>query len=264
MKPLLVLLPLLVMACATPTRGEKPAGEPASLTYFHSKLRDGSSRFTVVCLGDSNTEVNWTSEGSLNWVGLLSAGLFESGSVGRHRVINAGVSGHTFADGLDRLDRDVLAFDPDLVIISFGTNDVNAGASPKQIEQRLSEMIRRIREFGPASLLVRTPVPFYNESAESPGWEKSPELAAIVEAIRKTARRENVAIVDHYSSWPEDLSAEEVARHMYNRLHPNGAGHARFYRELAPVLGLREVLLWQKKNEPNETTKQSGKESKKE
>ena len=38
-------------------------------------------------------------------------------------IINAGISGDTAEGGLKRLDRDVLSYEPDLVIVCFGLND---------------------------------------------------------------------------------------------------------------------------------------------
>ncbi len=38
-------------------------------------------------------------------------------------VINSGIGGETVVDGLNRLDNDVLYFDPQVVIINFGLND---------------------------------------------------------------------------------------------------------------------------------------------
>jgi lysophospholipase L1-like esterase len=42
-------------------------------------------------------------------------------------IVNAGVSGDNAAGGLARLERDVLAFNPDLAVVCFGLNDVNGG-----------------------------------------------------------------------------------------------------------------------------------------
>jgi lysophospholipase L1-like esterase len=38
-------------------------------------------------------------------------------------VINSGISGHTSVQLYERIDRDVLAYDPQIVIIWIGTND---------------------------------------------------------------------------------------------------------------------------------------------
>lgn len=39
-------------------------------------------------------------------------------------IINAGISGDTSWGGAERLDRDVLSHNPDLVVVCFGLNDI--------------------------------------------------------------------------------------------------------------------------------------------
>ena len=42
-------------------------------------------------------------------------------------IINSGISGDTAEGGLERIERDVLRFNPDLVVVSFGLNDCACG-----------------------------------------------------------------------------------------------------------------------------------------
>ncbi len=42
-------------------------------------------------------------------------------------IINAGISGGSAVQGYKRLERDVLRFSPDLVVVAFGLNDANDG-----------------------------------------------------------------------------------------------------------------------------------------
>lgn len=46
-------------------------------------------------------------------------------------MINAGISGGSAANGLERLERDVLSRNPDLVVVSFGLNDATVGGKEK-------------------------------------------------------------------------------------------------------------------------------------
>ena len=77
---LLFLCALGLTACATSSAGmnQKKDETASSLAHIRQKMA-GEEHFTIVALGDSVTEVNWTTRGHLNWVGLLSASLFESG-----------------------------------------------------------------------------------------------------------------------------------------------------------------------------------------
>jgi hypothetical protein len=87
-----------------------------------SSLRAGfeSGRYrSLVAFGDSIVEGYAQPEG---WPEMLARDLGQ-----RYPavvVLNAGISGNTAGDGLSRLERDVLSRDPDLVLISFGLNDM--------------------------------------------------------------------------------------------------------------------------------------------
>lgn len=60
-------------------------------------------------------------------------------------IINAGISGNTTKDGLQRLERDVLDKGPDLLILCFGLNDVTA-FTPEQYAENLYEIIKRLKK----------------------------------------------------------------------------------------------------------------------
>lgn len=61
------------------------------------------------------------------------------------KVINAGVSGDTTADGLARLDW-VLQERPDAVILALGANDALRGLSPQDAEANLDAILSRLSE----------------------------------------------------------------------------------------------------------------------
>ena len=69
------------------------------------------------------------------------------------RVVNAGASGDTTADGLARLDW-ALADKPDLVILELGANDMLRGLDPRIVRDNLDAMIRTIQQSGAKVLLA--------------------------------------------------------------------------------------------------------------
>lgn len=255
-RPLALALLVAALPALAPAQHPAPAATPAvasaapapeSLRHFLEVKNDKKSFVTVVCLGDSNTEVNWTSRGHLNWVGLLTCGMFESAAIGRFRVINSGLSGDTATRALDRLDRDVIAFDPDLVIISFGMNDFTK-EKPETTRASLEALVGRLREKNPdCSLLLRTPQPVYIVDQGIAQWGKEPEFVATMEVIRDVAREQKIALVDHFALWTDGDQPQPPQYYSYDRLHPNEFGHLRFYEELAPLLELKTELRWMKK-----------------
>lgn len=62
-------------------------------------------------------------------------------------IIKAGISGDAAPHGLERLEKDVLRYEPDLVIVCFGLNDASKGIEGiDDYRQALSGIFARIRE----------------------------------------------------------------------------------------------------------------------
>src|SRR5262245_46795183 len=72
-------------------------------------LLDFSRPKTIVCLGDSVTGVYYHTGGVRAYPEILEIALKKGYPAAEIRVINAGISGNTTQNGLDRLDRDVLS-----------------------------------------------------------------------------------------------------------------------------------------------------------
>jgi len=75
------------------------------------------------------------------WAEFLADGAFGS-------VINAGIGGNTALDIFDRVDADVLAYRPLLVVDECGTNDLVAGATADQVIERKSALFAKYRSIG--------------------------------------------------------------------------------------------------------------------
>ncbi len=210
---------------------------------------------TIVAFGDSNTEQNhWSAGGGCCWVGLLDMGLC---CILRERVvINSGRSGSSLIDAAERLERDVLRFNPDVVIIGFTGNDC-IKYPPEEFGRRLREIIRRIRERSPECVLVlrtATPVIDMNTGLEEELYrcgDKTVDSAtrgAFASVIREIAEEEATLLADHYASWKKSMESScrgDMVLLMGNPLHPNAMGHRRIYSEIAPLFGALPELFFE-------------------
>lgn len=221
-------------------------GTPAHFSHLRAKF------VTIVALGDSITDVNHTTLGCLNWVGLLGMGLqgadvFPQG----YTIINSGNGGDHLTHALARLDRDVLRFQPDIVIIAYGMNDCRS-STPEVFGTRLRAVVTRIRagcnangEGGGCSIVLRTPNPMINlltgqELHEVPEGNRmiQTDLAAFAKVICEVAAEQDTLCVDHYTRWTHSMRSScvgDMIQLMNDPIHPNAQGHRRFYHELAPV-----------------------------
>ena len=64
-------------------------------------------------------------------------------------IINSGISGDNAPNGLSRLERDILPFHPDLVVVSYGLNDSTRGLEALDAyRDSISSIVRRLIEEG--------------------------------------------------------------------------------------------------------------------
>lgn len=76
----------------------------------------------------------------------------------RWRVVNAGVSGNTTTDGLDRL-REVIAYKPRITIVEFGGNDGLRGLPIANTRANLGEIIQKVEAAGSKVLVAGLTLP---------------------------------------------------------------------------------------------------------
>ncbi len=74
-------------------------------------------------------------------------------------MVNSGVGGDKIVDGLHRIERDVLRYNPDLVLIEFGLNDCASDGlwGIPAFRAKTEKMIEMIRAETPADIILMTP-----------------------------------------------------------------------------------------------------------
>lgn len=98
-------------------------------------------------------------------------------------TINAGVSGGNATQALERLERDVLRHQPDLVLVAFGLNDSLGGREGlPAFRTALTTIFQRVTQETPASVIFLTP-PFM---ARRKNVRVHPEHEDFVESITQT------------------------------------------------------------------------------
>ncbi len=129
-------------------------------------------------------------------------------------TVNAGVSGDRAPAGLARLERDVLAFHPDLCVVCFGLNDCHKGLDEiPTYTGALREIFRRLRAEG-IEVIFMTPnrmntrvsklitQPSLIAIAEkSAHLQNDGVLEAYLQAADCVAREEGVTVCDAHAKW---------------------------------------------------------------
>lgn len=176
-------------------------------------------------------------------------------------VGNAGVGGNTTRDGLRRLEKDVLAYRPRVVVVSFGINDaaVDVWKKPPATEPRvpLAEYRENLRTIAAkvkavdAEVIFVTPNPLrwtsmlrdlYGRAPYDPAREDgfdAPLLERYRAAMREVAAELGTPVVDSPEVWAAALAEKgggKVEEFLLDGMHPNDAGHAAIAKALLPVV----------------------------
>ncbi|WP_396592905.1 SGNH/GDSL hydrolase family protein [Brevundimonas sp. R86498] len=122
---------LLLAAPAFPALAQAPTACPLDAAQVvtnggleASRAAVAAGRLTILAMGSSSIEGVGASRPELGFVPMLEAGLQRRLPGVAITVINKGIGGETARETADRLEREIAAGTPDLVIWQLGTNDV--------------------------------------------------------------------------------------------------------------------------------------------
>ena len=161
-------------------------------------------------------------------------------------VINAGIGGITAKDSITRMEMQVLAHNPDLVIVCFGLNDVNG--TLEEYLDALRNIFGRCQE-REVDIIFMTPNMLNTYVAEGTE-EKYREYAAktaemqncgrmdlFMESACKLASSMGVAVCDCYGAWKKLSETQDTTLLLANRInHPTKEMHALFADMLFAVI----------------------------
>lgn len=132
-------------------------------------------------------------------------------------ILNRGVSGDATAEGLARLERDVLAESPRVVIVALGANDLLRRQPPEPAFANLRAIVDRIHAKGALVVLVGVDGRIYGD------W--GPRYRALA---RETGCVYVPDMLDGVLGDP---------RLMYDQIHPNAQGYAKIAERLDSEVG---------------------------
>ncbi|MCH2546377.1 MAG: arylesterase [Alphaproteobacteria bacterium] len=79
------------------------------------------------------------------------------------KVINGGVTGETTTGGASRLKWSLDKYQPDIVMIALGGNDMLRGISPKVVRKNIDAMLAMLQERGIKTILMAVKVPPHHD-----------------------------------------------------------------------------------------------------
>lgn len=169
-------------------------------------------------------------------------------------IHNAGVGGSATDQALARLDRDVLAHKPKIVVIQFGINDsaIDVWKKPpaqaprlsvNEFEANLRKIISRTRDAGASPILMTAnPLRWTPKLKElygkapyditRPDGFEAPTLVRYNAAVRNLAAELQIPLVDIH----QEFHQRDPDRLLLDGMHPNDAGHEIIAYLLTPVI----------------------------
>jgi lysophospholipase L1-like esterase len=149
-------------------------------------------------------------------------------------VINSGISGDTAKGCLERVDRDVLVFNPDLVVVSVGLNDVWRGKDGvEDYKNNLKTLFEKIVDSGAECIfMTQNSLNTYVSSLTAKGFEDTAQklakfqndgvLDALYDGAKQSAKETGVVVCDVYAKWKKLIEGGvDVTMLLSNKLnHP--------------------------------------------
>jgi lysophospholipase L1-like esterase len=174
----------------------------------------------AVFFGDSITD-NWSKAGY--------GGFFPG-----KPYVNRGIGGQTTSQMLVRFRADVLALDPDVVVILAGTNDVagNSGPiAPEAIENNLASMAELAKAHR-VRVVMASILPVADDKRDAAGQavnrttDRPPATLHAINAWMSDYARRNGHVYLDYASAVADAAGAFKGDLNNDGLHPNAAGYA--------------------------------------
>jgi lysophospholipase L1-like esterase len=154
------------------------------------------------------------------------------GDFGQLKVANRGISGDTTRGMLFRLEEDVIALQPQGVVLLLGTNDIELGAAPQTIADNLKLILDRLKAHNP-----KIPIVLCQVMPSTAARQRPPEkVREVNRALAETAKGNlQVTVLDTYTMYA-DAEGNAAPEYFRDQLHLNRAGYGKWKAALWPIL----------------------------
>ena len=210
---------------------------PLGLPHLRAALDSGTEGL-IVALGSSSTVGVMASDLGHSYPAELQSALSDALPRSHIAVINRGIGGQDAPEELARLDSDVIALRPALVVWQVGANGALRNADPAAFRRMVTEGVRRLQAAGADVILM--------DSQHSPRILASAEHAAMDESLAAAAQDTGANLFSRgelMDAWAQE-GAPEAEFIAADGLHHNDRGYFCIAHALAAdlVAGLHGAL----------------------
>jgi lysophospholipase L1-like esterase len=171
----------------------------------------------IAALGDSLTYGWMTERGFLDFLDDMLKKKYPGSPF---KILNRGIPGDTARDGLRRLDREILRFNPDLVLIQFALNDAYTEFNPDNFKKNIDMIISKVREKTGSEIALLTSValldPLENKTAET-----------FYSRIRELGTKHTIPVAAVHDYWKKKISEGVIHSTLVQMdgVHPTEKGY---------------------------------------
>jgi acyl-CoA thioesterase I len=225
------------LAQPTGTVGIPSCAVPPALSAIGASLDRTATRLdqgrpvTIVAMGSSSTQGVGASMPAKSYPSRLEEELKERFPAAEIRVLNRGVGGQDVPEELARLEQDVIAENPDLVIWQVGTNAVLRRDDITADEQLIRRGVASMKEDGIDIVLMD--LQFAPRVLARPAW------AEMERAIAEIAHRSHVGLFRRFEimqEWDHTQQLAPAAMIGPDGLHMTDASYSCLAAELAEAV----------------------------
>ncbi|MCC6609746.1 MAG: SGNH/GDSL hydrolase family protein [Burkholderiales bacterium] len=231
-----VLIALLAAALAAPAAGARCVASPGLLDLGVALPKTRAAIETrkaveIVALGSSSTQGYGASTALKTYPAELLRVLSRDLPGVKVNVYNKGIGGQEVGAMLERLDRDVFAETPDLVIWQLGTNAALRRFNIESFRRLVGEGVERMKARG-IEIVLMTP-------QYAPAVLALPNEEEYLAAMAKVAREKDVGLFDRFRIMQDWFDREHMAYSeflVHDGLHLNDFGYQCIGRLLAQAI----------------------------
>ena len=217
---------------AIPSCAVQPALSEIGVALDRSAARiDQGSPLTIVAMGSSSTSGVGASAPSMSYPSRLEGELRDRFPSHEIRVLNRGIGGQDVPEELNRLERDVVAEHPDLVIWQVGTNAVLRRDDLTADEQLIRRGVSLMKEH--AIDVVLMDLQYARRVLARPAWDEMERV------IGKIAHSNRVGLFRRFEimeEWDHTQQLAPAAMIGPDGLHMTDASYGCLATELAEAL----------------------------
>lgn len=150
----------------------------------------------------------------------------------RHRVLNRGFGGSQITDSTHFAEQIIFPYEPRLIVLYSGGNDINAGKSPEQVFADFKEFVAAVR-----ARLPDVEIAYISIAGNPARWaqvEKVKAANALIAGFVKEAT--GIKFIDVFSAMLGEDGLPRPEIFSDDRLHMNPAGYRIWTKIIAPLL----------------------------